>query len=111
MVSDTDCSVKNKVHLKDFFLFVIDDVLFFLIAKVPRLESEGHIVEEFAILVLLRIEKESEIVEDVIEQVVNDNATFDLPGQCVDELVVFLHLTESIVCPEVLKVLIDLPVE
>jgi len=110
VVTNTDCSVENKVHLEDFFLFVIDHVLFLFLAEVSRLQAKGNVVEELAVLVGLGVEEEAEVVEDVIEQVMNDNAAFDLPGKGVDELVVLLHLTQSIVLPEVLEVLIDLPV-
>ena len=110
VVTNTDCSVENEVHLEDFFLFVIDHVLFLFLAKVSRLQAKGNVVEELAVLVGLGVEEEAEVVEDVIEQVMNDNAAFDLPGKGVDELVVLLHLTQSIVLPEVLEVLIDLPV-
>ena len=110
VVTNTDCSVENEVHLEDFFLFVIDHVLFLFLAEVSRLQAKGNVVEELAVLVGLGVEEEAEVVEDVIEQVMNDNAAFDLPGKGVDELVVLLHLTQSIVLPEVLEVLIDLPV-
>ena len=111
VIADTDCALKDKVHLKDFFLFVVDDILLLLVAEVARLQSESHIVEELAVLVLLWVEEESEVVENVVEQVVNDDAALDLTGQGVDELVVFLHLTKTVVCPEVLEVLVDLSVE
>lgn len=111
VIADTHGALKDKVHLKDFFLFVVDDILLLLVAEVARLQSESHIVKELTVLVLLRVEEESEVVENVVEQVVNDDAALDLTGQGVDELVVFLHLTKTVVCPEVLEVLIDLSVE
>ena len=103
-------SIEDEVHLEDFLLLVIDDVLLLFLAEVARLESEGHIVEELAVLVRLRIEEEAEVVEDVIKQVMDDYAAFDLSRQRINELVVFLDLTQAIICPEVLEVLVDLAV-
>ena len=44
-----------------------------------RLESEGHIIEELALLILLRSEKEPKVVEYVIKEIVDDDAALDLP--------------------------------
>ena len=111
MESDSHSAVDDEVHLQDLLLFIVDDVLVLLVAKMAGFQSEGHVVEELAVLVLLRVEEETEVVEDVVEQVVHDDAALDLARQRVDELVVFLHLAESVVAPVLLKVLIDLPVK
>ena len=76
-----------------------------------RLQTESHIVQELAVLVLLWVEEESEVVEYVIEQVVNNNTTLDLARKCINELIVFLDLAEPVVGPEVLEMLVDLAVE
>ena len=75
------------------------------------LKAEGNIIEELAIFVLLGIEEEAEVVEDVIKEVMDDYAAFDLSRQRVNELIVFLDLAEAIIGPEILEVLIDLAVE
>ena len=67
VVTNANSSTQDEVHLEDLFFFVIDDILFFLVAKVARFESKGHIVQEFTLLVLLGIKEEPEVVEDVIE--------------------------------------------
>jgi len=78
MEPNANGAIENEVHLKDFFFFVVDDLLVFLLGKVARLQTESHVVEELAVLVLLRVEEESEVVEYVIEQVVNNDTTLDL---------------------------------
>lgn len=78
MEPNANCSIEDEVHLKDFFLLVVDDLLVFLLWKVTRLQTESHIVQKFAVLVFLRVEEESEVVEYVVEQVVNNDTTLDL---------------------------------
>ena len=111
MVPNADCAIEDEVHLEDFLLFVINHVLFLFLAEVARFQSESNVVQELAVLVGLWIEEEAEIVKDVIEQVMNDDATFDLPWKSIDELVVLLHLTQSVVLPVVLEMLVDLPIK
>ena len=111
VITDSNESIEDEVHLEDFLLLVIDDVLLLFLAEVARFQSEGHIVEELAVLVSLRVEEEAEVVEDVVEQVVYDNAALDLPGESIDELIILLHLTESVILPEVLEVLVDLAIQ
>ena len=77
----------------------------------PRLKTECHLKQEFAFLILLGIEEESEIVEDVVEQEVHDDTSSDRFGQNFDEFIVFLDLTESVVGPVVLEMLVDLFVQ
>ena len=111
VIADADCATDDEVHLEDFLLFVVDHVLVFLLAEVAGLQAKGNVIQEFAVLILLGLEEESEVVEDVIEQVVDNDAAFDRARQRVDELVVLLNLTETIVSPVVLEVLVDLAIE
>jgi len=111
MVANTNSATNDEVHLKDFLFFVVDYILVLLLRELSWSEAKGHIVEELAVLVLLWVEEESEVVEDVIEQVVDNDATLDRLWQHVDELVVLLHLTQSIVKPVVFKVLVNLLVQ
>ena len=109
--SDSHSAVDDEVHLQDLLLFIVDDVLVLLVAKMAGFQSEGHVVEELAVLVLLRVEEEAEVVEDVVEEVVDDNTSLDLARKGIDELIVLLHLAQPIVQPVVLKVLVDLAVK
>ena len=109
--ADTDSAVKDEVHLKHLFFLVIDDILVLFLAEMARLEAKGHIVKELTVLVLLRVEEETEVVEDVIKQVVHNDATLDLTRQRIDELVVFLHLAQSVLSPVLLEMLINLAVK
>ena len=111
MIANTNCTIQDEVHLKDFLFLVIDDILVFFLAEVSGLKAKGNIIEELAIFVLLWIEEEAEVVEDVIEEVMDDYTALDLPWQRVNELVVFLDLAEAIIGPEILEVLVDLAVE
>ena len=111
VITDADISIEDEVHFEDLFFFVVDHVFVFLLAEMAWLQSEGYIVEELAILVLLRVKEEPEVIEDVVEQIVHNDASFDLARQSINELVVFLDLAQSVVGPEVLEVLIDLAVQ
>ena len=111
METDADSAVQDEVHLKHLFLLIIDDILVLFLAEVARLEAKGHIVKELTVLVLLRVEEETEVVEDVIKQVVHNDAALDLARQRIDELVVLLHLAQPVLPPVLLEVLIDLAVE
>lgn len=109
--ADADSAVQDEVHLKHLFLLIIDDVLVLFLAEVARLEAKGHIVKELTVLVLLRVEEETEVVEDVIKQVVHNDATLNLAWQRIDKLVVLLHLAQSILSPVLLEMLINLAVK
>ena len=111
VIADSNCALEDEVHLQNLLFFVVNHTLVLFVAEVARLQTEGHVVEELAVLVLGWVEEEAEVVKDVVEQVVHNDAALYLPWQRTDELVVFLDLTEPIVGPEVLEVLIDLAVE
>jgi hypothetical protein len=103
MKADPHSPRYNKVHLQDFFLFIIDDTLINVTAEMPRFQSKSNIMQEFAVPVLLRVEKEPEVVKDVVKQIVNDYAFLDRSGQCLNEFIVF-DMGESIIGPVVLEV-------
>jgi hypothetical protein len=68
-------------------------------------------MKELAILVLVRVEEKSEIVEYVIEEVVDNDTSLDIPGQSVNELISFSYFLKSVFGPVVLKMSIDLSVK
>ena len=92
VVSNTDLSLCDEVHLKDFFFLIVDHILVLFLAEVSWFQSKGNIVQEFALLVLLGVEEEAEIVEDIVKEVMNNDSSFDRTWQCIDEIVVLLHL-------------------
>lgn len=92
MVADTYSARYDKVHLEDFFFFIKDNVLIFLLREVSRHQTKRHIIEELTILVLLRVEEYPKVIENIVEQIVNYNSALDRARQCVDKLVVFLNL-------------------
>lgn len=57
------------------------------------------------------IEKDPEVVKNIVKQVVHNDASLDTRRQSVDELIVFLNLLEAVVRPKVLEVLVDLAVK
>ena len=79
VIANADKSIQNEVHFEDLLFFVINDILFLFLAEMTRLEAESDIVEKLAVLVRLRVEEETEVVEYVIEKIVHDNASLDLP--------------------------------
>ena len=109
--ADSNCAVHDEVHLQNFLFLVVDHIFVLFVAEMTRLQSKGHVVKELTVLVLLGIEEEAEVVEYVIEEVVDDNASLNLAWQGIDELVVLLNLAEPVVEPVVLEVLVDLAIE
>lgn len=67
MISDSHCATDHKVHLQNLFLFVINNVFVFLVGEMAGLKTVGNIVKELAVLVLLGIEKESEVVKHIVK--------------------------------------------
>ena len=65
--ADADCTIRYEVHLKYLVFLVIDDIFVLIFAELTWLKAKGNIIEELAVLVFLRIEKESEVVENVIK--------------------------------------------
>lgn len=111
MVAHTDSARYDKVHLQHFFLFVKDNVLILLFREVTRHQSECYIIQKLAVFVFLRIEKDSKVVENIVEQIVHYNSTLNRTRQSINEFVVLLHLIQSVVGPVILKVLVDLSVQ
>ena len=77
METDSNCTIDNEVHLEYFLFFVINDILIIFVAEVARFKAKCNIIKELALLVLLWVEEESEVVEDVIEKVVHYDTSLD----------------------------------
>lgn len=77
MVTHANCTTYYKIHLKHFIFFVVNYVLFLALCEMSRFEAVSNVVKEFAVFVLLRIEEESEVVENIIKQVVNDYSSLN----------------------------------
>lgn len=60
---------------------------------------------------LLGVEEVAEVVENVVEKIVDYNATLDGSRKSCDEFVVLLHLSQAVVGPIVLEVVVDLVVK
>ena len=67
VVSNTDLSLCNEIHLEYLFFFVVDHIFVFFFTKVPGFQPKSNIIQEFALFVFLGIEEEAEVVEDIIE--------------------------------------------
>jgi hypothetical protein len=68
------------------------------------------VVEEFAVCVLLWVEKVAEVIENVVKKIVDHDATLYRPWKSAYKFIVFLHLSQAVVGPVVLKVVVDLVV-
>jgi len=101
----------DEVHLQYLFLLIVYDTFFLVIRKVSGFQAEGYIMKELAVLVFLRVEEEPEVVEDVIEEVVDQDAAFYGAGEGLYELIVFFYFTQAIMRPVVFKVRVDLAVK
>ena len=111
MVSHTYCSANDEVHFKDFVFFVVDYVFILAFCEMTRLQAISNVVKELAVFVLLRIEEKPEVIKNIIEKIVHNYSSLYTSRQWIDELVIFLYLTQSVVWPEVFKVLVDLAVK
>jgi len=111
VVANAYISTDHKVHFEDLFFFVVDDVLAGVFGQLSRLQTEGNIVKELAVAVLLGVEEVSEVVENVVEKIVDYDSSLDGPRKSCDEFVVFLDLSEAVVGPIVLEVVVDLVVK
>lgn len=89
--TDADFALHDEVHLQNLFLLIVYNTFFDHIWKVTRFQTERNIVEELAVFIFLRVEEESEVVKDVIKQVVDQNAAFNWAGEGLDKLVILLH--------------------
>jgi hypothetical protein len=67
MVTHANCAAYDEIHLEHFIFFVVNHIFFLTLCEMTRFEAVSNVVEEFAVFVLLRIEEESEVVENIIE--------------------------------------------
>jgi hypothetical protein len=110
-VPDPNASAENEIHFEHLLLLIVDQSFINILAEVAGLQPVGYVVEELGIPVALRVEELLKVLEDVVEEVVNNDGTLDALGQSVEEFVVFADLAQAVVGPEVLVVLVDLPVQ
>ena len=109
-VADADVTVDNEVHLWYFLLFLVDNVLVFPGEELARLETKGYGVEELAVGGR-GLKERPEVVEDVVVQVVDQQASFYLRRHHVVELVPVHDPLQSVILPVVFKVVVHLLVE
>ena len=77
VIANADGSADNEVHFDDFFFFVVNQKAIFLFHKLAGFQTKGHIIQKLCVLVLLRVEEKAEVVENVVEEVVHNDAPFD----------------------------------
>ena len=111
VVSNTNLPLCDEIHLQYFLFLIIDYVLIFFLAEVSWLKTKGYIIEELALLIFLWIKEETEVVEHIVEKVMDDYTSFDRTWQSIDEIIVFLNLRKTVVCPIIFEMLIDLTIE
>jgi len=61
--------------------------------------------------VILGVEEVAKVVENVVKKIVDYDATLDGSRKSGDEFVVLLHLSQAVVGPIVLEVVVDLVVK
>jgi len=108
--SNTDLSFHDEVHFNYFFLLVIDNTFLLVVREMARSESKSYIMKEFTVLILVRVKEESEVVENIIEKIMDNDTSFDCPWKGTNELISRLNFANSISSPIVLKVRVDLSV-
>lgn len=111
MVTYTDGACNDEVHLGDLLFLVVDDLAVFVVRKVARDQAESDIIQEFSAHVLLRIEKDAEVVKDIVEEKMHYDGSSNTRRQSLKVLIGLLHLLKPIIGPVVLEMLVDLPVD
>lgn len=81
MVPNTNSSRDDEVHFSNFLLFIVDNVLLKLVAKMSRCQSEGNIIQKLSAYVLLGVEENPEVEKYIVKQIVHDQSTFDASRQ------------------------------
>ena len=71
-VPDLDGASQDEIHLKHFFILVVDHVFSVFLTETAGLQAKGDVVQELAVSILLCVEEEPELVENVVEEVVHD---------------------------------------
>ena len=77
VVSNTNLSLCDEIHLQYFLFLIIDYVLILFLTEVPWFQTKGYVIEELALLIFLRVEEEAEVVEHIVEEVMDDYTSFD----------------------------------
>lgn len=111
MVAYADRTRRDEVHLEHFLLLIVDDVFVLILSKIARHQSKRNIVEEFAVLIPLGVEKYAKVIKDIVEEVVHDDAALDATRKRIDEVIILVDLIQAVVVPKVLEVLVDLSIE
>ena len=60
---------------------------------------------------LLGVKEVAEVIENVVKKIVDYDATLDRPRKSAYKFIVFLHLSQAVVGPVVLEVVVDLVVQ
>jgi len=77
MVTDAHRPLLNKVHF-EYILFLVEDHIFVLpLTEKARHQPICHIIQELAVLVLLRFEECSKVVKNVVKQKVYNNGALN----------------------------------
>ena len=67
VVANTNSAADDEVHLKNFFLLIVYNIFILCVAEMAWFQAKSNVVKEFAVLVLLRVEEESEVVKNIIK--------------------------------------------
>lgn len=110
MVAYTDGSCNDEVHLGDLLFLVVDDLAVFVVRKVARDQAESDIIQEFSAHIFLRIEKDAEVVKDIVEEKMHYDGSSNTRRQSLKVLIGLLHLLKPIISPVEFEMLVDLPV-
>lgn len=112
MESYPDSATEDKVHFEDFCFFIVNYTVFVLVVgKRSWFQSKCNVSQELTIFIFLRIEEESKVVENVIKQVMHNDARADWLWELVNKVIVFFHFSNSIVTPVVFEMLVNLSVK
>ena len=110
-IADRNFSTDYEVHLKNLFVFIINHAFTLLVAETSWFKTKSHIIKEFAILIFLGIEKEAELIKNVIKKVMNNKTPSNRSWQCSHEFIVFLNLSKPIIRPIIFEMSIYLAVK
>ena len=107
VVSNSDHSLLDEVHICNFIFFIKDQLVVLSVLEFCWLQSKANVVNELGTDVFIRVKENSIAENDIIEQVMQHNVSFYYSRTLVEELVVLCDRGQPVICPVVREVLVD----
>lgn len=88
IVTNSDTSLLDKVHVRHFIFLVQNKAHGFLAIEFLGLETEADVIKELGLLCFIRVEKGTVLIDDVVEKVLDHNVFLYLARALIQVLVI-----------------------